>query len=285
MRTVYADMRCVCGAVQRFQASAVIIVDGKEVDAGLDQVAERAKAEFRERHVTKLEETVAMLSEQLANVAAAARVDPATVARKFAEDLKGRPPKPPTPPQAPIVTTKMNGKRADVVIVDDPLKAQADEPTAYERSLLAVLAAHHPRMLTRAQLSFLSGKSHRSSSFEVAISSLKQAGLVCQGGQSLGTTSAGITAAGDYSELPRGAELFAYWKGKVKPYAAALLEVAYDEYPREIVREDLAEVSGKSSNSSSFEGAISLLCQFDILEKRAGAVRVTDAFADAVGPK
>lgn len=142
------------------------------------------------------------------------------------------------------------------------------------RAILTVLAQRQGQNSTRGQLAILSGYSVTSSTFQNAMSELRVAGNLNGQGDSNAITDAGIQALGSYDPLPTGDALRQYWMGRLSLSERTLLAAICAAYPRPILKPDLAEASGYSETSSTFQNALSGLRVRELITR--GDVKAAD---------
>lgn len=154
--------------------------------------------------------------------------------------------------------------------------------TAYARRLVETLASRHPLRPTRAQLAVLSRSSPRSSSFDASIAELRRGGYVDVVDGEFRLTEAGFAVAGSVPSVATTPEaLLEQWRAALDPSSRILLDVLVAAYPGPVSRDELAERSGRSPTSSSFDAAIATLRKMGLASgDRSGYL----ASADLVGP-
>lgn len=124
-------------------------------------------------------------------------------------------------------------------------------------SALAVLAAHHPKARTKAQVALQAGYAVGGGGFGNGLSTLRTRGFIT-GSDSLAITPAGITAAGDVRPMPTGPQLVKFWSDQLPKAERAILEVLTQqqiEWPREA----LAVRAGYEPTGGGFGNALSRL--------------------------
>lgn len=142
-----------------------------------------------------------------------------------------------------------------------PVPAESSgELDDYARLLLGVAAARHPLKLTAKELGIAAGRSHRSSSFQTAVATLKRAGALQEAGGLLQPSPLGLQLAGTAPQagLAPAAAREALLT-RLEEYPGWLLKVLIAEYPQGLTRVELGAKAGRSPDSSSFQGAISTL--------------------------
>lgn len=209
-------------------------------------------------------------------VALAATVRPALAPRSVSAVLRDRPAM--VPPA---------GRRRVPPSVSTPRQetSQPSEPGsvklgAAERKVLAVLA-QWPDGRFQKDLAFLTGYSARASTLSVALSRLRQAGLIEQG-QPVRPTDVGLALAGGIKELPTGPELLDYWlkHPKVGEAERKVLLTLIDVWPDALSHEELADRTGYSSVASTLSVSISKLRKLGLVE--AGERRANRSFVEAI---
>jgi hypothetical protein len=148
-------------------------------------------------------------------------------------------------------------------------------------AILKALAQRYPRPSSASQAAILSGYSVTSSTFHNGVSSLRTSGLVDGPGKELRLTDAGVIEAGPVEQAPDLTERIRLWGGKVGGCSRALLESVWGNHPRPITREDLAEVTGYSVTSSTFQNGLSTLRVLDlIVSDRGGPVSLSEELSE-----
>jgi hypothetical protein len=131
-----------------------------------------------------------------------------------------------------------------------------------ERMLLRVLASRHPDPTSKPQLGVLSGYSTGSSTFSNGLGRLRSLGFV----RGLDITAAGLDAIGPVEPLPTGPALVQHWMGQIGKAEATMLQAL--TYNRAgLSKEELAEVSGYSTGSSTFSNAVGRLRSLELASK------------------
>lgn len=120
---------------------------------------------------------------------------------------------------------------------------------------------------TKSQASILSGYSIKSSSFQNAIGGLRSKGLLERGGPTLRSTAEAGELLPSVEPLPSGDALLDVWCEKLGKAPAMLLRTLVDQRGRALDKEELAELSGYSLTSSSFQNAIGTLRSLGLATK------------------
>ena len=133
--------------------------------------------------------------------------------------------------------------------------------TASEQSALDAAAAF-PGGATRRRISIYSGRSYRSSSFQSAFPSLIKSGLLREtGDHRFEPTEAGAALA-----RPTIGTSLQDWLRKLAPSEAKILMAVSDAYPERLTRAQVAERTGQSQLSSSFQSAFPALRELHLIE-------------------
>lgn len=162
----------------------------------------------------------------------------------------------PAPAPRPAPATRPAPARPARVMIDPGAKP-TNLPKA-QRIILRVLV-QHDRPLTAQQVAVLSGYSQKSSSFANALGGLRSGGLAVGGRDGISATDAGRDAAGDVPAAPVGAALVEHWSGQLGKAERTLLAVLVEQHPGLLTADELANRSGYSRTSSSFNNAIGKL--------------------------
>lgn len=144
---------------------------------------------------------------------------------------------------------------------------QAGEMTPTARVVLSTIG-QFPSGATRQRIAVMSGRSIKSSSFQSAFPALEAQGLIQKIGEKYSVTAAGAEIAGS-EPLPTGPELLRHWLGKLSPSEAKVLQAIVDAHPKAVTREEVAESTGQSSKSSSFQSAFPALRDLELVEGRS----------------
>jgi hypothetical protein len=188
-------------------------------------------------------------------------------------------PAPFEPPSAPVSPRKMGSTSPDQASAAPD--AGAGELSGYARDLLGVAAGRHPLKLTAKQLGLAAGRSHRSSTFQTATAALKRAGAIQETGGLLQVSPRGLQLAGVSAAAPLDpAAAREQVLNRLEEYSAWLLRVLLAEYPASLARWELGAKAGRSSSSSSFQGAVSTLKRNGLVVDQGGRL---SASADLFG--
>ena len=159
-----------------------------------------------------------------------------------------------------------------------PLNLQLSAPQRRILGALAEVAVLGVGSLDRRTAAVLSKQSPKSSAYAKHVSELNSAGLIGYPGDGqLALTDAGRDLTGPPGPPPTRGELHRRWLGYLNPYEADLLRVLIDHYPWPLQRPQLAELAGRSANSSAFGAAVAALEQFGLVSYPSkGAVKATE---------
>lgn len=129
---------------------------------------------------------------------------------------------------------------------------------------------------TRGQLAALSGRSARSSAFDGAMAKLRKAGLIASDGTRVVLTEPGRSLAGAVNPTATSPEeIRDAWLRVLPDYERDLLKALLGAgHP--LTREQLGEVSGKSTRSSAFDGAMASLRRNGLVEVISGEIQPTE---------
>lgn len=150
-----------------------------------------------------------------------------------------------------------------------------------EGTILNVLANRSPATISDRELSLLAVYSRKSSSYDNALSSLRSQGYMDGSPDMRRATRDGMSANGPLVPLLTPAELRERWKAKLSTKAPrVVLDAIYDAQikGRTFTREELAEATGYSMASSSFDNALSELRSLEIIDRRA--LRLASVFVE-----
>lgn len=132
-------------------------------------------------------------------------------------------------------------------------------PGAAQRAFLTALAHRQGKTTTRNQLAVFTGYSAKSSHVDNTISSLRTAGWATGQSNAIAITDTGLAALGPYDELPTGEALIAHWVSEAGSAAGAMLKALVRVYPKTMTRDEVAEATGYSTDSSHVDNSISRL--------------------------
>ena len=143
----------------------------------------------------------------------------------------------------------------------------------YALGLLQTLAQRHPMRLTRRQLSTLSGRSPKSSAFDLAMKEIVASGCAAKDGDTYAPTPMGLDLVG---EPPAAANPVETWRRALPAYEASIFDALVAAYPEGLARETISERTGRSLTSSAFQVAISTLIKNGLADTDRGAVRASE---------
>ncbi|HAX81914.1 MAG TPA: hypothetical protein DCY40_05040 [Actinobacteria bacterium] len=151
-----------------------------------------------------------------------------------------------------------------------PLKAGA-------RRMLGVLAAFHPRPVSRRQLGVLSRMTAGGGTFDRYLSTLRSAGLVRDlPDKRLELTDAGAAKIeGTKQEPPEGEELVALYRNRLKAGARRMVDVLVERRGRWTSRDHLAKLAGLS-RGGTFDRYLSSMRSLDLVEERGGELQISE---------
>lgn len=141
--------------------------------------------------------------------------------------------------------------------------------TSYQEELLRGFLVRSPA--TAAQLALVTGKSRKSSTFELALKAFRDLGYIEQGSP-YRITERGRARCGDTEPVPTGPALVAYWRARLtKPAAKVFLDHIAAAGPDGIDRDALLAATGYSSTSSSTDDALKYLRDLELIVGGRGA--------------
>jgi hypothetical protein len=144
-------------------------------------------------------------------------------------------------------------------------------PPGEKATLIA--AAQYPDGLTREQASILTG--YKRSSRDAYIQRLVGRGYVEVASNLVVATEAGVAALGEaFEPLPTGEALRSYWLNRLPPGEKAVLEIAIEHYPHDVLRERIDQSTGYKR--SSRDAYIQRLISRRLLSAGRGTVRATE---------
>lgn len=182
---------------------------------------------------------------------------------------------PPADPPVPPAAEAAPARDAAPEPAPRPAAARRSEPppddglTPYQEELLRGLLVRSPA--TAAQLQVITGKSAKSSTFELAMKAFRERGYIEQG-KPYRITAAGRRRCGDAEPAPSGPALLGYWRARItKPAALAFLDAVAAAGPAGLTRDALLERTGYSPTSSSTDDALKYLRDLGLLTGGRGA--------------
>jgi hypothetical protein len=252
-------------------------VDAKAVDravrAAVDDVSRAYDADFRrfEKSLTKIAQHAAAIAD-LSQVPAH-DYTPSPRLEKAAHDR-------PAPVHSGLSVLDKAADRAvrqsTNVHIASHIKSDGTlNPT--EEVLLATIAQFRSGA-SRRRIAVMSGRSIKSSSFQAALPSLEKKGLIEKRGDNYSATELGQSAAGAPPLPTDPRELVAYWLTKLNPSERRVLAAIAGAHPNRISREEVAEVTGLSLKSSSFQAVFPALRDLELIEGKS-AFTLSDALA------
>lgn len=144
-----------------------------------------------------------------------------------------------------------------------------------ERAILTALA-QYPQGRCVNQVAILTGYSGNSGGFNNSLSKLRSSDYISRG-QPIQITEAGVAALGDWQPLPTGEALQAHWLNRVGKCERGILEALLGAYPEGMASEQLAEMTGYSSNSGGFNNSLSRLRTLELIT-RGQPIRASEEF-------
>ena len=164
----------------------------------------------------------------------------------------------------------------------DPAVAPAGDAAALtkaQRKVLGVLV-QFPDGRTKKQLGMLSGYSTNSGGFNGTLATLRTTGLIDRGDPILITDAGQDALGGDWEPLPSGAALIAYWMAQLSKAEGSILQVLLDSWPAPMSKEGVSAVTGYSTNSGGFNGALSRLRTLQLITGSGGSMLPDETLAE-----
>lgn len=149
-------------------------------------------------------------------------------------------------------------------------------PSSTQRRMLQQLATSPEEGLTRRQLATLSGIKATTGTYRNNLSGLRVNGCITTAGERVQLTERGRELAGDVAVPVGGADLLAYWRGRLSGSQAAML--ADIVIAGRISREALAEGLGVKADTGTFRNNLSILRTRGLLTDEGGVLVASELF-------
>lgn len=163
--------------------------------------------------------------------------------------------------------------------------ALSQEPVALgktDRRVLLALA-QLGRSLNMDELAFYIGVSRTSGGFGQALADLRKDGLIEGPGAAIEITAAGRVELGEFTPLPTGHELFAFWCSKLGTTHEKVLRALHKS--RSALNMDaLSEATGLSRTSGGLGQALADLRKMRLIDGPGSAMRLSADFKRAIEP-
>jgi hypothetical protein len=140
-------------------------------------------------------------------------------------------------------------------------------PGKAERSILTALA-QYPSGRTKSQMALLAGYAVNGGGFNNAISRCRSQGWLEGSGDSYRATPSGLSALGNYTPLPTGRDLAAYWLNQLGKAERSVLEVLLNHEGRAMTKEQVGQLAGYAPDGGGFNNALSRLRTLELIEGR-----------------
>jgi hypothetical protein len=150
-----------------------------------------------------------------------------------------------------------------------------------ERKVLTALA-QYPEGRTKKQIGILAVYAIKGGRFTNILGALRTGGYI-EGRDVLKITEAGLAALGDWTPLPHGSELLAYWRGQLQPSEARVLEVIANAWPNGLSKEELAAATDPPYEPSGgrFGNILGRLRGFELISgPREPVIKASDYLFD-----
>lgn len=129
--------------------------------------------------------------------------------------------------------------------------------------MFAVLASF-PNGCTASQLAARSGYSRRKSTWRGAIAELRKADLIAGGPDHFTLSDTGAAQAPP-AEIPTGDELWSFWTARLGEGPKVFLTALRNAWPRDLTRDELADITGYDPAKSTWRGILATLRSFDLV--------------------
>jgi hypothetical protein len=215
--------------------------------------------------LARVEEAIGNVGRKLANVMENVGTDPGVT--KVTEEVRDS-------PRVSAPTTTYKEPRAQAVTTPRPSpKASGPAPEVEFGSdsapaRMAGVLVQFPDGVARSKLAMLSKTKERKSTFGNAITSLRKADFFEErGGQFYPTQRAVDYVGDDYTPLPTGPELLAFWLGEVGSGSSPgrMLSALHSAHPQMLDAQDLGGRAGVDWTKSTFGNALTVLRKLGIL--------------------
>lgn len=141
------------------------------------------------------------------------------------------------------------------------------------RMLIAL--AQRPNGLTRAQVGIRAGLSPRTGTFATYLGKMRSSGWVADAGETIRITEAGLEALGEFTPLPEGEDLAAYWIHELGGGAGRMLQAIVNAYPNTLSREALGQAANLSEKTGTFATYLGKLRGLELVSSR-GEIRASE---------
>lgn len=149
-----------------------------------------------------------------------------------------------------------------------------------EKAVLSVLAQHSEGR-NKPQLAILSGYSAKSGSFNNSFGKLRSSGCIFGGKDNMQITETGLIVLGDYDPLPEGLDLLNHWlDSKLLGKCEREVLKALAKLGKDIIstKEEVAEQTGYSPISGSFNNALGKLRTLELIKGGREDLRASEVF-------
>jgi len=145
-----------------------------------------------------------------------------------------------------------------------------------EMRVLRVLAARHPARFTKAQWATLARMKRTGGTWANYVSLLRKAGYLDESGETIGLTSAGLSAAGPV-ERPGAGTVIRQWQDALGSGPSKVIDVLVEAYPRQIDRANLADRVNMTATGGTFANYLSLLKTNGLVEVSGRKIKASGA--------
>lgn len=170
-------------------------------------------------------------------------------------------------------------------IVASPAKREPGDISDGERRLLQVLDQFSPRRLTRTELALWSVMTPGGGTFRTYLPNVKKRGLVDDDGSTLGLSALGRKELEDRETRRFDLQdvVFA-WREKVAAGEFKLFDILFNEFPRGLKRQELAERAGMTFGGGTFRTYAPSIKRKGLIEDIDGLLYASRAFFDVRKP-
>ena len=143
--------------------------------------------------------------------------------------------------------------------------------------MLKVLVSRSPMQMTKTQLATFSKLSPRSGTYSTYLSLLRGKGFIEEENGLLSASQIALDEVGEAPNPPQTSEeVIAMWRNVLKGGARRMFNVLVDEYPRELSKEEIGEMTGLSPGSGTFGTYLSMLRSNSLIETNGQSIKASE---------
>ena len=143
--------------------------------------------------------------------------------------------------------------------------------------MLKVLVSRFPMQMTKTQLATFSKLSPRSGTYSTYLSALRRRSFLEEDGKLLSASQIALNEVGDVPSPPQTSEeVIAMWRDVLRGGARRMFNVLVDEYPRELSKEEVGEMTGLSPGSGTFGTYLSMLRSNSLIITNGQIIKASD---------